>query len=74
MTYALMLCNYSPLKKNTSYRVFEEGPDWVSIKYNGKPIIVHKSIIHADPISTLYQLPEENIYDEELDTFNTIFI
>ena len=74
MTYALMLCNYSPLKVNVSYRVNEEGFDWVSIKYDGKLIMVSKSLIHPDPISSLYDLPEEDIYDEELDTFNTIFI
>ena len=74
MTYALLLCNYSPLKANVSYRVNQEGFDWVSIKYNGKPIIISKSLIHPDPISSLYELPEEDIYDEELDTFNTIFI
>ena len=39
-----------------------------------KPIIISKSLIHPDPISSLYELPEEDIYDEELDTFNTIFI
>jgi|TARA_Y100001938_G_C7967486_1_gene367569 hypothetical protein len=74
MTYALMLCNYSPLKANISYKVIQEGFDWVKVKHDGKPVMVSKSLVHPDPISALYDLPEEDIYDESLDTYNTIFM
>jgi hypothetical protein len=77
--YALMTCNYTPLKKGTSYLIVDEGPDWIKIKYCGKPLTINKKLVHPDPISTLYELPlvrerQEEIYDEKLDTFNTIFM
>jgi|TARA_R110000824_G_scaffold249029_1_gene437976 hypothetical protein len=75
MTYALMVCDYSPLKNNTSYRVTEEGVDWVKIRYDGNPVLVSRDLIHPDPMSTLYiPLPLEEVYDEEEDVFNTIFM
>lgn len=75
MTYALMVCDYAPLKNNTSYRVTEEGGDWVKISYDGNPMIISRNLIHADPMSTLYTpLPLEEVYDEEKDVFNTIFM
>tara|TARA_R100001163_G_scaffold47822_1_gene35952 strand:+ start:970 stop:1206 length:237 start_codon:yes stop_codon:yes gene_type:complete len=77
--YALMNSNYTPLKEGTSYLIIEEGTDWIKIKYNGKPLMISKKLVHSDPISTLYELPlteetQEEIYDEKLDTFNTIFM
>jgi len=77
--YALMNSNYTPLKKGTSYLIIQEGPDWIKVKYNGKPITINKQLVYSDPISTLYELPvveetQEEIYNEKLDTFNTIFM
>lgn len=77
--YALMNSNYTPLKKGTSYLIIEEGQDWIKLKYNGKPVVISRNLIYSDPISTLYELPlldesEDELYDEKLDTFNTIFM
>tara|TARA_R110002012_G_scaffold62218_2_gene163608 strand:+ start:3626 stop:3850 length:225 start_codon:yes stop_codon:yes gene_type:complete len=74
MKFILMTDDYSPLKKGHSYCISKEGHDWVQIKYDGKPLVISKNIIHDDPISTLFEYNLSEECDQHQKTFNTIFI
>ena len=74
MKFILMTDDYSPLKKGCSYWITKEGADWVQVRYDGKPLLISKNIIHDDPISTLFEYNLSEECDQHQKTFNTIFI
>jgi|14BtaG_2_1085337.scaffolds.fasta_scaffold02774_3 hypothetical protein len=78
MSYALLTSTYFPLKKGCSYRILDEGLDWVSIKYKGSGIVVPRCLIHPDPMGELFKITdyieEEECLLDDLLVESVIFI
>lgn len=80
MVFALMIEDYTPLRKGTSYSVIEDSNDWIKIKYKGHGMLVPRSFTHPDPTDQLFtdainEYSEDvSHYEKYAEYYNSIFV